>query len=108
MGQWNVGAAYRPPDTNINASLSYQQGRTNIQISMVPDESASLLGPNGFTGGVGPGNLGLSFNIGYVTVVFFLIISSGIAVRFILTGALTFSSFFDSHFLTVLFHLFPL
>lgn len=63
-GQWNVGAAYRPPDTNINASLSYQQGRTNIQISMVPDESASLLGPNGFTAGVGPGNLGLSFNIG--------------------------------------------
>jgi hypothetical protein len=62
-GQWNVGAAYRPPDTNINASLSYQQGRTNIQISMVPDESASLLGPNGFTAGVGPGNLGLSFNI---------------------------------------------
>lgn len=63
-GQWNVGAAYRPPDTNINASLSYQQGRTNIQISMVPDESASLLGPNGFTSGVGPGNLGLSFNVG--------------------------------------------
>lgn len=63
-GQWNLGAAYRPPDTNINASLSYQQGRTNIQISMVPDESASLLGPNGFTAGVGPGNLGLSFNIG--------------------------------------------
>lgn len=62
-GQWNIGAAYRPPDTNINASLSYQQGRTNIQISMVPDESASLLGPNGFTAGVGPGNLGLSFNI---------------------------------------------
>lgn len=64
LGQWNLGAAYRPPDTNINASLSYQQGRTNIQISMVPDESASLLGPNGFTSGVGPGNLGLSFNIG--------------------------------------------
>lgn len=63
-GQWNVGAAYRPPDTNVNASVSYQQGRTNIQISMVPDESASLLGPNGFTAGVGPGNLGLSFNIG--------------------------------------------
>lgn len=63
-GQWNVGAAYRPPDTNINASLSYQQGRTSIQISMVPDDSASLLGPNGFQSGVGPGNLGLSFNIG--------------------------------------------
>jgi len=62
-GNWNVGAAYRPPDTNVNLSLGYQQGRTNIQISMVPDEQASLLGPNGFTAGVGPANLGLSFNI---------------------------------------------
>eukprot|EP00966_Prymnesium_polylepis_P165016 3815293-Prymnesium_polylepis.1 len=33
-GKWNVGAAYRPPDTNINLSGSYQQGRTNLQISM--------------------------------------------------------------------------
>jgi len=40
-GQWNVGAAYRPPDTNINLSLGHQQGRTNLQVSMVPDEAAS-------------------------------------------------------------------
>jgi hypothetical protein len=44
---WNIGAAYRVPDTNINLSCTYQQGRGNIQISCVPDESASLLGPNG-------------------------------------------------------------
>lgn len=44
---WNIGAAYRVPDSNINLSCSYQQGRGNIQISCVPDESASLLGPNG-------------------------------------------------------------
>eukprot|EP00187_Rhodella_violacea_P005184 CAMPEP_0174890886 /NCGR_PEP_ID=MMETSP0167-20121228/5985_1 /TAXON_ID=38298 /ORGANISM="Rhodella maculata, Strain CCMP736" /LENGTH=558 /DNA_ID=CAMNT_0016128857 /DNA_START=1 /DNA_END=1677 /DNA_ORIENTATION=+ len=62
-GQWNIGAAYRPPETNINMSLGYQQGRTNIQVSMVPDEQAGLLGPSGFTSGVGPGNLGLSFNV---------------------------------------------
>jgi len=62
-GKWNLGGAYRPPDTNINLSASYQQGRTNLQISMVPDEGANLLGPNGFTQGVGPANLGLSFNI---------------------------------------------
>ena len=30
---------------------------------MVPDEGAALLGANGFTNGVGPANLGLSFNI---------------------------------------------
>lgn len=62
-GKWNIGAAYRPPDTNINLSGSYQQGRTNIQVSFVPDEGAALLGQNGFTNGVGPANLGLSFNI---------------------------------------------
>eukprot|EP00322_Chrysochromulina_rotalis_P003344 CAMPEP_0115850306 /NCGR_PEP_ID=MMETSP0287-20121206/11897_1 /TAXON_ID=412157 /ORGANISM="Chrysochromulina rotalis, Strain UIO044" /LENGTH=302 /DNA_ID=CAMNT_0003304301 /DNA_START=1 /DNA_END=909 /DNA_ORIENTATION=+ len=61
--KWNLGGAYRPPDTNINLSASYQQGRTNLQISMVPDEGANLLGPNGFTQGVGPANLGLSFNV---------------------------------------------
>jgi len=62
-GNWNIGAAYRPPDSNLNISMGYQQGRTNIQISMVPDEQASLLGPNGFTAGVGPANLGLSLNL---------------------------------------------
>ena len=30
---------------------------------MVPEEGAHLLGANGFTSGVGPANLGLSFNI---------------------------------------------
>ena len=60
---WNVGAAYRVPDTNINLSCTYQQGRGSLQISCVPDESAPLLGPNGFVNGVTPGNLGLSFNI---------------------------------------------
>ena len=42
---------------------AYQQGRCNLQVSMVPDEGANLLGPNGFTNGVGPANLGLSFQI---------------------------------------------
>jgi hypothetical protein len=63
LGNWNIGVAYRPPDTNVNLSLLHQQGRTQVQVSMVPDEQAGLLGPNGFTSGVGPGNLGVSFNI---------------------------------------------
>lgn len=65
VGQWNLGAAYRPPDSNVNLSLAYQQGKTNLQVSMVPDESATLLGPAGFTTGVGPGNLGMSFNVNF-------------------------------------------
>ena len=60
---WNVGVAYRIPDTNFNLQGSYQQGRANIQLSCVPDEYAPMLGPNGFTNGVGPGNLGLSLNL---------------------------------------------
>lgn len=60
---WNIGAAYRVPDSNINLSCTYQQGRGNIQISCVPDEALPLLGANGFVNGVTPGNVGLSFNI---------------------------------------------
>lgn len=60
---WNVGVAYRVPDTNFNLQGSYQQGRANVQLSCVPDEYAPFLGPNGFTNGVGPGNLGLSLNL---------------------------------------------
>ncbi len=60
---WNVGVAYRIPDTNFNLQGSYQQGRANLQLSCVPDEYAPFLGPNGFTNGVGPGNLGLSLNL---------------------------------------------
>lgn len=44
---WNIGMAYRIPDTNINLSGSYQQGKGTIQVSCVPDESLPLLGPNG-------------------------------------------------------------
>ena len=60
---WNVGVAYRIPDTNFNLQGSYQQGKANLQLSCVPDEYAAFLGPNGFTNGVGPGNLGLSINL---------------------------------------------
>jgi hypothetical protein len=60
---WNFGVAYRIPDTYINLSGNYQQGRANVQISCVPDEYAPLLGANGFSHGVGPGNLGLSVNL---------------------------------------------
>eukprot|EP00548_Thalassiothrix_antarctica_P003975 CAMPEP_0194136856 /NCGR_PEP_ID=MMETSP0152-20130528/6818_1 /TAXON_ID=1049557 /ORGANISM="Thalassiothrix antarctica, Strain L6-D1" /LENGTH=297 /DNA_ID=CAMNT_0038833659 /DNA_START=117 /DNA_END=1010 /DNA_ORIENTATION=+ len=60
---WNVGVAYRIPDTNFNLQGSYQQGRANVQLSCVPDEYAPMLGPSGFTNGVGPGNLGLSLNL---------------------------------------------
>jgi len=60
---WNVGLAYRFPDSNFNLQTNYQQGRATFQLSCVPDEYAPMLGPNGFTNGVGPGNLGVSLNL---------------------------------------------
>lgn len=60
---WNCAVAYRIPDTNLNVQASYQQGRGNVQISCVPDESVPLLGANGFVHGVTPGNIGISFNV---------------------------------------------
>jgi len=60
---WNFGFAYRIPDSNVNLSGQYQQGKGNVQLSCVPDDYAAMLGPNGFTNGVGPGNLGLSVNL---------------------------------------------
>jgi len=60
---WNVGVAYRIPDTNFNIQGSYQSGKGSLSLSCVPDEYAPFLGPNGFTSGVGPGNLGLSLNL---------------------------------------------
>ena len=60
---WNMGMAYRILDTNLNLQWSYQQGRASLILSCVPDEYAPMLGQNGFTNGVGPGNLGLSLNL---------------------------------------------
>ena len=55
--------AYRAPDTNLNFQGSYQQGRAYVQLSWFPDEYAPMLGENGFTNGVGPGNVGFSVNL---------------------------------------------
>lgn len=57
------GWAYRVPDTSINLGGQYQNGKTSIQLQCVPDDSVAMLGPNGFTRGVGPGNLGLNVNM---------------------------------------------
>ena len=32
---WNIGAAYRVPDSNINLSCTYQQGRASIQVRKI-------------------------------------------------------------------------
>lgn len=57
------GFSYRVPDTSINLGGQFQNGKTSIQLSCVPDDSMAMLGPSGFTRGVGPGNLGLNVNM---------------------------------------------
>ena len=48
------------PPRGASPSLA---GKTSLQLTCVPDDSAAMLGPNGFTRGVGPGNLGLSVTV---------------------------------------------
>lgn len=33
---WNFGAAYRIPDTNVNLSGTYQQGKASLQVCPEP------------------------------------------------------------------------
>ena len=44
----DAGLAARVPATNINLSGALQRGKSSLQISCVPDDSAALLGASGF------------------------------------------------------------
>ena len=56
-------AAYRVPDTDLALSASRQNDRTTLTLGCVPDDSAPLLGPQGFVRGVTPLNVGLTVNV---------------------------------------------
>lgn len=58
-----AAVAFKPPNTNINLSGVFSEGKLSLQMAAVADESAPLLGPNGFVHGVPPGNMGVSFNL---------------------------------------------
>ena len=55
--------APRSPSLRRAAPVLSLAGKTSLQLTCVPDDSAAMLGPNGFTRGVGPGNLGLSVTV---------------------------------------------
>ena len=60
--------AWRVPDTNINLSAALQRYKTNVQLSVVPDDSAPLLTPTGFNKPkVGPGDLALTYKADFLT-----------------------------------------
>ena len=58
----DAGLAARVPATNINLSGALQRGKSSLQISCVPDDSAALLGASGFNKPrVGAGDLAVSW-----------------------------------------------
>ena len=55
--------SYRVPDTDLALSASRSDDRTTLSLTCVPDDSAPLLGPQGFVRGVTPLDLGLTLNL---------------------------------------------
>lgn len=60
---WVLSTSYRIPNTPLQITGRYQQGRANIELNLTPDKDPAN-SEAGFVEGVGPANLGLSFNLG--------------------------------------------
>lgn len=58
----DAALAVRIPETNINLSAALQKGKSTVQLSVVPDDSAPLLGPSGFNKPkIAPGDLAFTY-----------------------------------------------
>ena len=55
--------AYRVPDTDFALQASKQADKTTLTLTCVPDDSAPLLGANGFVKGATPFNFGITLNL---------------------------------------------
>eukprot|EP00916_Digyalum_oweni_P022705 GHVL01037590.1.p1 GENE.GHVL01037590.1~~GHVL01037590.1.p1 ORF type:complete len:335 (+),score=60.40 GHVL01037590.1:25-1029(+) len=60
---YSLVLSYRFTNSNLNLSANFSGGKSEVHISCVPDDSAHLLGAQGFVHGVTPGNIGISFNL---------------------------------------------
>lgn len=60
---WVLSTSYRVPKTPLEISGKYEQGRANIELTLTPDRVSSD-SESGFMSGIGPANLGVSFNLG--------------------------------------------
>jgi len=56
-------ASYRVPDSDLALSATRSDDRTTLTLGCVPDDSAPLLGPQGFVRGVTPLNVGITLNL---------------------------------------------
>lgn len=60
---WALSSSYRIPNTPIQIVGRYQQGRANVELNLSPDKDP-MNSEAGFVSGLGPANLGVSFNVG--------------------------------------------
>lgn len=60
---WFLSSSYRIPGTPFQIIGRYQQGRANFEMSLNPDRDPAN-SEAGFVSGLGPANLGVTFNVG--------------------------------------------
>jgi len=60
---WVLSTSYRVPKTPLQLAARYEQGRANVELSLTPDKNPSESEAS-FVDGIGPANLGVSFNLG--------------------------------------------
>jgi len=60
---WVLSTSYRIPNTPLQVVGRYEQGRANVELNLTPDKDPSKSGAS-FAEGIGPANVGVSFNLG--------------------------------------------
>mmetsp|Transcript_31318 Transcript_31318/g.82987 ORF Transcript_31318/g.82987 Transcript_31318/m.82987 type:complete len:279 (-) Transcript_31318:197-1033(-) len=60
---WVLSTSYRIPNTPFQVVGRYEQGRANVELNLTPDKSP-LNTQASFVEGIGPANIGVSFNLG--------------------------------------------
>mmetsp|Transcript_33268 Transcript_33268/g.105324 ORF Transcript_33268/g.105324 Transcript_33268/m.105324 type:complete len:292 (+) Transcript_33268:86-961(+) len=60
---WVFSTSYRLPNTPLQLAGRYEQGRANVELSLTPDKNPTDSEAS-FVDGIGPANLGVSFNLG--------------------------------------------
>jgi len=60
---WILSTSYRIPNTPLQVVGKYEQGRANIELNLTPDKDPAQSDAS-FVDGLGPANLGVSFNLG--------------------------------------------
>lgn len=60
---WVLSSSYRIPNTPLQVVGRYEQGRANVELNLTPTKNP-LNTDDSFVEGIGPANIGVSFNLG--------------------------------------------